>query len=133
MMIHDFVNQLFTRANQWEDSSEDAQLDLQVAEQLQTLKYVSEQLVTALRTGRGVDEAIELWDDTFPDIIARLRCSYSEPPCEQCMFCAARAEIERLRSDNEQLRDAGDALVAAIRNHDLRESHIKKWEEAHRG
>ena len=38
----------------------------------------------------------------------------------------AAAEIERLRT-------AGDALVAAIRNHDLREEHVKAWEEARRG
>ena len=38
----------------------------------------------------------------------------------------AAAEIERLRA-------AGDALHAAIRNHDLREEHICVWEEARRG
>ena len=35
------------------------------------------------------------------DIIDRLRCAYrkgDEPPCEACTFCAARAEIERLRA-----------------------------------
>lgn len=44
------------------------------------------------------------------DIIARLRCTYraaSEFPCEACTFCAARAEIERLRA-------AGDALAEQI-------------------
>lgn len=30
-------------------------------------------------------------------ILSRLTCSYSDPPCEECTFCAARAEIERLR------------------------------------
>lgn len=63
------------------------------------------------------------------DIIDRLRCAYSkgdEPPCEACTFCAARAEIERLRA-------AGDALHAAIRSHDLTEAHLRAWEVARRG
>ena len=38
-----------------------------------------------------------------------------------------------LLDEIERLRAAGDALVAAIRNHDLTESHIKAWEEARRG
>ena len=38
----------------------------------------------------------------------------------------ALLEIERLRA-------AGDALVASIRNYDLREEHIKTWKEARRG
>lgn len=38
----------------------------------------------------------------------------------------AADEIERLRA-------AGDALVAAIYNHDLREDHITTWEDARRG
>lgn len=33
----------------------------------------------------------------------------------------------------ERIKAAGDALVAAIRNHDLREEHLKAWEEARRG
>lgn len=35
------------------------------------------------------------------DIIDRLQCTYrnGEWPCEECTFCAARAEIERLRAD----------------------------------
>ena len=39
------------------------------------------------------------------DIIDRLYCCYADPPCEECTFCAARAEIERLRA-------VVDALVA---------------------
>lgn len=33
------------------------------------------------------------------DILSRLYCSYEKDgwPCEQCTFCAARAEIKRLR------------------------------------
>lgn len=48
------------------------------------------------------------------DILSRLRCSYEkdEWPCEQCTFCAARAEIEWLREmayhRNEQLARAWD-------------------------
>lgn len=38
----------------------------------------------------------------------------------------AADEIERLRA-------AGDALHAAIRNHDLHGSHLNAWEEARRG
>ena len=41
------------------------------------------------------------------------------------VFADAADEIERLRA-------VGDALIAAIRNHDLREQHIKAW-EARRG
>ena len=37
------------------------------------------------------------------DIVTRLYCSYSDPPCESCTFCAARAEIERLRAHIEHL------------------------------
>lgn len=33
------------------------------------------------------------------DIVTRLYCSYSDPPCESCTFCAARAEIERWRAE----------------------------------
>jgi hypothetical protein len=42
------------------------------------------------------------------------------------MFKEAADEIERLRA-------AGDDLHAAIRNHDLREEHLRVWEEARRG
>ena len=43
-----------------------------------------------------------------------------------CALHAAADEIERLRA-------ASDGLVAAIRNHDLSEEHIKAWEQARRG
>lgn len=43
------------------------------------------------------------------------------------------AAIQRQAAEIERLRAAGDALVAAIRNHDLTQSHIKAWEEARRG
>lgn len=40
------------------------------------------------------------------DIMTRLQCAYhkgegDEPPCEQCTFCAARAEIDRLRAERD--------------------------------
>jgi len=46
------------------------------------------------------------------DIIDRLRCAYSkgdEPPCEECTFCAARTEIERLRAEIKVLHRALDS------------------------
>lgn len=42
------------------------------------------------------------------------------------------SEYDAMKTEIERLRAAGDALVAAIRNHDLREEHIKAW-EARRG
>lgn len=57
------------------------------------------------------------------DIVDRLRDHEHCDP--ECVTMEAADEIERLRA-------AGDTLVAAIRNHDLREEHIKAW-EAHRG
>jgi hypothetical protein len=44
----------------------------------------------------------------------------------ESICAAALDEIERLRI-------AGDALVTAIRSHDLAEQHLKAWEEARRG
>ena len=61
------------------------------------------------------------------DIVMRLRTSpWLKGSPTGDMLVDAADEIERLRA-------AGDALVAAIRNHDLREEHIKAWEEARRG
>ena len=62
------------------------------------------------------------------DIVERLRswADMFQGGHAQKLTREAAAEIERLRA-------AGDALVAAIRNHDLREEHIKAWEEARRG
>ena len=60
------------------------------------------------------------------DIVERLRAIGDELSEDYYpTVYAAAHEIERLRV-------AGDALVAAIRNHDLREKHIKAW-ETHRG
>ena len=62
------------------------------------------------------------------DIVERLRAAAhsGDLALGQSFDCMAVAEeIERLRA-------AGDALIAAIRNHDLREQHIKAW-EARRG
>ena len=70
------------------------------------------------------------------DIIARLRCSYADPPCESCTFCAARAEIERLRADRDRWRelaidfaDAGTHETA----HSLVMDDYLTWQEARRG
>ena len=49
------------------------------------------------------------------DIIDRLRCSYADPPCEQCTFCAARAEIERLRTELSDTRRLKDDLLSRLR------------------
>ena len=63
------------------------------------------------------------------DIVTRLRRHAHDwlpdvhTPCE---YCDALYEIERLRS-------AGDALVAAIRNHVLEEKDVRAWEEVRRG
>lgn len=68
------------------------------------------------------------------DIIDRLRCAYrkgEEPPCEACTFCAARAEVERLREIAE----------AAAQYHDVACNPdwcrlcraISSWKEARRG
>jgi len=53
---------------------------------------------------------------------------------------AAADEIERLESQvqmlaglSRRLLTAGDALHAAVRNHDLTEAHLRAWEEARRG
>ena len=88
------------------------------------------------------------------DIIARLRCSYADPPCKQCAFCAARAEIERLRAreqdlrmhaeqdacEIERLRAAGDALAEALRGwcdgmdaFEEDQDRVRAWHEARRG
>ena len=88
------------------------------------------------------------------DIVERLRHAEDNAICEWQVLIDAADEIERLRAERdewqagyhkawselglaadeiERLRAAGDALVAAIRNHDLREEHIKAWEEARRG
>ena len=41
--------------------------------------------------------------------------------------------IKDVIEEIERLRDAGDALVAAIRNHVLSEKDVRAWEEARRG
>lgn len=41
--------------------------------------------------------------------------------------------IAELEAEIQQLTSTGDTLVAAIRNHDLREDNIKAWEEVRRG
>jgi hypothetical protein len=63
------------------------------------------------------------------DITTALWRIAEEAQCD-CWICEtavdAATEIERLCA-------AGDALLAAIRNHDLREGHLRAWEEARRG
>lgn len=65
------------------------------------------------------------------DIIARLHCSYAEPPCEACTFCAARAEIELLREIAEAAAQYHDVAC----NPDWCQlcSAISAWKEARRG
>lgn len=72
------------------------------------------------------------------DIIDRLQCTYrkDEWPCETCTFCAARAEIERLRADRDRWRelaidfaDAGTHETA----HSLVMDDYLTWLEARRG
>lgn len=64
------------------------------------------------------------------DIVIRLVLNADaiqwEQPISAERHREAAEEIKRLRA-------AGDALVAAIRDHDLTEGHIKTWEEARRG
>lgn len=63
------------------------------------------------------------------DIVTRLRCSYAEPPCEQCTFCAARAEIERLRAVCNDLYHDATCAESFCR---LCGEGIREW-EARRG
>ena len=77
------------------------------------------------------------------DIVTRLRCttarcwcaakSQGEPVGKPFFRCESCDDHMRAADEIERLRAAGDALVAAIRNHDLREEHIKTWKEARRG
>lgn len=64
------------------------------------------------------------------DILARLRCSYADPPCEQCTFCAAAIQIE-------QLRAAGNAMAESLywseSNDPQDELRLMAWNEARRG
>ena len=48
-------------------------------------------------------------------------------------FVVQISEYDAMKTEIERLRAAGDALVAAIRNHDLQEAHVKAWKEARRG
>lgn len=45
----------------------------------------------------------------------------------------AREVMVQMVDDLNRLRAAGDALVTAIRSHDLTEAHLRAWEEARRG
>lgn len=50
------------------------------------------------------------------DIVTRLQCAYpsGEWPCESCTFCAARAEIERLRAKRDAEHDLADQLASHL-------------------
>lgn len=75
------------------------------------------------------------------DIVTRLRVKdgvYTEF-WQQKLMDEAADEIERLESQvqmlaglSRRLMTAGDALHAAVRNHDLTEAHLRAWEEARR-
>ena len=70
-------------------------------------------------------EELRDWIEIIDGVIA------SEQPVSLMLLSSdvhrdAANEIERLRA-------AGDALHAAIRNHDLTEAHMRAWEEARRG
>lgn len=52
------------------------------------------------------------------DIVTRLRCIYDPDGCEQCAFCLANAEIERLCGQLEEMaeslmRESGAGLFCA--------------------
>lgn len=65
--------------------------------------------------------------DGIVTVLREYECNCSPPGGEvMCVPCRAAAEIERLRV-------AGDALHAAVRNHDLTEAHLRAWEEARHG
>ena len=51
------------------------------------------------------------------DIVTRLQCTYpsGEWPCEECTFCVARAEIERLRAQVEELLPLFEDIVIGER------------------
>ena len=52
------------------------------------------------------------------NIVTRLQCVYDPAGCDQCTFCLAKAEIERLRVDNLRLEQANSAMKDAV--HQLR-------------
>ena len=63
---------------------------------------------------------------------------HRRPPSPDGFVCACNCHepsplMLEAADEIERLRVAGDVLVAAIRNHDLREKDIKGWEEASRG
>ena len=76
------------------------------------------------------------------DIVTRLRIKdgvYTEF-WQQKLMDEAADEIDRLELQvqmlaglSRRLMTAGDALHAAVRNHDLTEAHLRAWEEARRG
>lgn len=71
------------------------------------------------------------------DIVTRLRematdGSRHSTHYDGCVWVHPLCGLSWALDEVELLRTAGDALHAAIRNHDLREEHIKAWEEARR-
>lgn len=59
------------------------------------------------------------------DIVPALRWITNEGQCD-CSIC----DITREGADEiERLRSTGDALVTAVRNHNLTEAHLRAWED----
>lgn len=71
------------------------------------------------------------------DIVARLREGFDRrTSLVSNGITSVRADTQLMKEaadEIERLRAAGDALVAAIRNHMLSEKDIRAWEEARRG
>lgn len=61
------------------------------------------------------------------DIVERLYCSYADPPCEQCTFCAARAEIERLRVELKAVADVLYRRADGARKMDNGRRQLEIW------
>ena len=72
---------------------------------------MADDIVTLLRTVVAVPHGVDIWTTTALE---------------------AADLIETQQAEIERLRDAGDALVGAIRSHNLTEAHLKTWEEARR-
>lgn len=67
------------------------------------------------------------------DIVTRLQCTYpsGEWPCEECTFCVARAEIERLRAAGDALADSVETALTGY-SLDIYQT-LPAWREARRG
>jgi hypothetical protein len=63
------------------------------------------------------------------DIVERLRCTYTDDGCDQCTFCLARAEIERLRHTVDRLNAALDDITHLTSDRQI----LHRMKEARRG